>query len=173
MTTRLQIDPAAIEEAAKLLYIRALKLLPDDIKQGFTRLDAGETDGTAKAVLATMIQNIAVAEARDNLLCQDTGIPIYNVTIGRAVEVDDRHTGNHRPIVWTHRLTDRTAGERVEPGAAGCRRRCGDGRGHRRRCRYRRRHDLGHGDAGAPELDDGGEQGGGKRHHHQPAGEPR
>jgi len=88
VTARLTVDPQAIEEAAKLLYIRALKLLPDDIKQGFTRLDAGETDGTARTVLATMIQNIAVAEARDNLLCQDTGIPIYNVTIGRAVEVD-------------------------------------------------------------------------------------
>ncbi|MBL8704042.1 MAG: fumarate hydratase [Rhodospirillales bacterium] len=88
MTARLQVDPAAIEEAAKLLYIRALKLLPNDIKQAFARLDAGETDGTARTVLATMIQNIAVAEARDNLLCQDTGIPIYNVTIGRAVDVD-------------------------------------------------------------------------------------
>lgn len=88
MTARLQVDPAAIEEAAKLLYIRALKLLPDDIKQGFTRLDASETDGTARTVLATMIQNIAVAEARDNLLCQDTGIPIYNVMIGRDVAVD-------------------------------------------------------------------------------------
>ncbi len=88
MTARLTVDPQAIEEAAKLLYIRALKLLPDDIKQGFTRLDASETDGTARTVLATMIQNIAVAEARDNLLCQDTGIPIYNVTIGRDVQVD-------------------------------------------------------------------------------------
>ena len=88
MTVHLQVDPAAIEEAAKLLYIRALKLLPDDIKQGFTRLDASETDGTARTVLATMIQNIAVAEARDNLLCQDTGIPIYNVTIGRDVQID-------------------------------------------------------------------------------------
>lgn len=88
MSARLQVDPQAIEEASKLLYIRALKLLPDDIKQGFQRLDAGETDGTAKTVLATMIQNIAVAEARDSLLCQDTGIPIYNVTIGRAVDVD-------------------------------------------------------------------------------------
>ena len=35
-----------------------------------------------------MITNIAVAEDTDNLLCQDTGIPIYNVTIGRGVEVD-------------------------------------------------------------------------------------
>ena len=85
---RLMVDPAAIEEAAKLLYIRALKLLPDDIKQGFTRLDAGETGATAKSVLATMIENIRVAEKTENLLCQDTGIPIYNVLIGREVEVD-------------------------------------------------------------------------------------
>jgi fumarate hydratase subunit alpha/L(+)-tartrate dehydratase alpha subunit len=35
-----------------------------------------------------MVRNIAVAEQTDNLLCQDTGIPIYNVTIGRDVVVD-------------------------------------------------------------------------------------
>ncbi len=35
-----------------------------------------------------MVSNIAVAERTDNLLCQDTGIPIYNVTIGRGVVVD-------------------------------------------------------------------------------------
>ncbi|MDH3476310.1 MAG: fumarate hydratase, partial [Rhodospirillales bacterium] len=35
-----------------------------------------------------MIKNIAVAEQTDNLLCQDTGIPIYNVVIGANVEVD-------------------------------------------------------------------------------------
>lgn len=85
---RLHVDPAAVEEAAKLLYIRALKVLPDDIKQGFRRLDAGESDPTAKTILATMIENIAVAERTDNLLCQDTGLPIYNVLIGREVEVD-------------------------------------------------------------------------------------
>jgi len=85
---KLHVDPQAVEEAAKLLYIRALKVLPDDIKQGFTRLDAGEGDSTAKTILATMIENIAVAERTDNLLCQDTGIPIYNVVVGRDVEVD-------------------------------------------------------------------------------------
>src|SRR5258705_5816633 len=35
-----------------------------------------------------MIRNIKVAEDTINLLCQDTGIPIYNVGIGRGVEVD-------------------------------------------------------------------------------------
>ncbi len=84
----MKVDLEAIEETAKLLYIRALKILPDDIKEGFKRLDAGETDATGKSILATMIKNIDVAEDTDNLLCQDTGIPIYNVTIGRGVEVD-------------------------------------------------------------------------------------
>jgi tartrate/fumarate subfamily iron-sulfur-dependent hydro-lyase alpha chain len=82
----MRIDPQAIESAAKELYIRALKILPDDVKQGFAALSARETSATAKEVLGTMIKNIAVAEATDNLLCQDTGIPIYNVTIGRGVE---------------------------------------------------------------------------------------
>ncbi len=84
----MKVDLEAIEETAKLLYIRALKVLPDDIKEGFERLDAGETDATGKSILATMIRNIDVAEETDNLLCQDTGIPIYNITIGRGVEVD-------------------------------------------------------------------------------------
>jgi fumarate hydratase subunit alpha/L(+)-tartrate dehydratase alpha subunit len=77
-----------VEEAAKELYIRALKLLPPDVKQGFDALARGETDAGAKRMLGTMIRNISVAESTDNLLCQDTGIPIYNVRIGRGVEVD-------------------------------------------------------------------------------------
>jgi fumarate hydratase subunit alpha len=84
----LRIDPGRVEEAAKELYIRALKRLPPDIKQGFDTLVARETDRTAQSVLGVMVKNIAVAEATDNLLCQDTGIPIYNVTIGRNVVVD-------------------------------------------------------------------------------------
>jgi fumarate hydratase subunit alpha len=84
----LRIDPGRVEEAAKELYIRALKRLPPDIKQGFETLVAHETDRTAQSVLGVMVKNIAVAEATDNLLCQDTGIPIYNVTIGRNVVVD-------------------------------------------------------------------------------------
>jgi fumarate hydratase subunit alpha/L(+)-tartrate dehydratase alpha subunit len=84
----LHVDMAAIEEAAKLLYIRALKLLPEDIKDGFRRIDDSESDTTARSVLATMIENIAVAERTDNLLCQDTGIPIFNVVIGRDVALD-------------------------------------------------------------------------------------
>ena len=77
-----------VEEVCKNLYIRALKLLPDDIKEGIGQLQKKETDSRAKFVLGTMVTNIAVAERDDNLLCQDTGLPIYNVLIGSGVKVD-------------------------------------------------------------------------------------
>lgn len=84
----MRVDLQEVEEAARTLYVRALKMLPPDVKRGFDALSARETDGTARTVLGTMVTNIAVAERDDNLLCQDTGIPIYNVVIGRGVEVD-------------------------------------------------------------------------------------
>ncbi|MBM3390128.1 MAG: fumarate hydratase [Betaproteobacteria bacterium] len=84
----MNIDLLAVEEAAKMLYIRALKMLPPDIKDGLGRLQQAETGATAQSILGTMVRNIAVAEETDNLLCQDTGIPIYNITIGRDVQVD-------------------------------------------------------------------------------------
>ena len=84
----MKVEPREIEEAAKELYVRALKLLPPDVKRGFERLSRTETDATAQGILGVMVRNIAVAESTDNLLCQDTGIPIYNVTIGRGVELD-------------------------------------------------------------------------------------
>jgi fumarate hydratase subunit alpha/L(+)-tartrate dehydratase alpha subunit len=62
--------------------------LPTDIKQGLVRLKNNETNDRAQDILATMMKNVDVAEANNNLLCQDTGIPIYNVSIGRGVEVD-------------------------------------------------------------------------------------
>jgi fumarate hydratase subunit alpha/L(+)-tartrate dehydratase alpha subunit len=84
----MKIDLAAVEEAAKELYIRALKVLPPDIKGGFARLTETETAPRAQTILATMVKNIHVAEENENLLCQDTGVPIYNVTIGRDVDVN-------------------------------------------------------------------------------------
>ena len=84
----MKIDLQAVEEAAMTLYIRALKMLPPDVKSGLDRLTQTETGNTAKSVLATMVTNIRVAEDTNNLLCQDTGIPIYNLLIGSNVQLD-------------------------------------------------------------------------------------
>lgn len=84
----MNIDLTLLEDAAKDLYIRALKELPPDVKEGLATLSKNESDAGAKRMLGTMIANIKVAEDTNNLLCQDTGIPIYNVWIGRGVQVD-------------------------------------------------------------------------------------
>src|ERR671929_184920 len=84
----MQLDLKEVEEVSRDLYIRALKTLPPDVKAGFERLMQRETNTTGRTVLGTMVENIRVAERTRNLLCQDTGIPIYNVTIGHDVRVD-------------------------------------------------------------------------------------
>ncbi|TAM88317.1 MAG: fumarate hydratase [Candidimonas sp.] len=84
----MKVDLQAVEDTAKDLYIRALKVLPPDIKEGFRRLLLGEQSSRAKQMLGTMTTNIKVAESTNNLLCQDTGVPVYYVSIGSGVEVD-------------------------------------------------------------------------------------
>jgi len=88
VNSQMDVDLKQVEEAAKELYIRAVKILPPDIKSGISSLASKESDATAKTILGIMIKNISIAEDNNNLLCQDTGIPIYNVVIGRGVSVD-------------------------------------------------------------------------------------
>ena len=49
----MNIDLAAVEAAARELYIRALKRLPPDIKDGIARLAHDERTPAAKSVTAT------------------------------------------------------------------------------------------------------------------------
>jgi fumarate hydratase subunit alpha/L(+)-tartrate dehydratase alpha subunit len=73
---------AAVEEAAKQTYIRALKVLPPDLKQALLRAQAGETDPTGRGFLDIMVENIGVAERDENLVCQDTGTVVFWLEVG-------------------------------------------------------------------------------------------
>jgi fumarate hydratase subunit alpha/L(+)-tartrate dehydratase alpha subunit len=73
---------AAVEEAAKQTYIRALKLLPPDVKDALTRARAAETDPSGQGFLDIMLENLAVAERDENLICQDTGTVVYWLEVG-------------------------------------------------------------------------------------------
>jgi len=77
-------DPvyAVVEEAAKQSYIRALKLLPPDLKEALARARASETSSTGIEVLDIMLQNIDVAEGEQNLVCQDTGTVVFWLEVG-------------------------------------------------------------------------------------------
>ncbi len=72
----------AVEEAAKQLYIRALKLLPPDLKAALARARETETDEGGRRFLDIMLENVDVAERDGNLVCQDTGTVVYWLEVG-------------------------------------------------------------------------------------------
>ena len=45
----MKVEPALVEDTAKTLYLRALKLLPPDVKAGFDRLAAQRDRPSARA----------------------------------------------------------------------------------------------------------------------------
>lgn len=75
-------------QTAKELYLRALKVLPPDVKAALARALERERHPRARQTLAVMLENIDVAERRDLLVCQDTGTPIYRLRIGRGLTYD-------------------------------------------------------------------------------------
>ena len=117
----MQLDMQEVEEICKTLYVQALKILPADIKAGFKELVRTETDATGRSILDTMIENIAVAERTKNILCQDTGIPIYNANSRYAPRSCTPLRG---------RITR-------PPAASGCRSFMSISTNSRRRCRSR------------------------------------
>ena len=77
-----------VEETAKELYIRALKILPPDVREALEKADERETNPPAKDILRTFLRNVEIADQEGVLICQDTGLPIYMVKIGSRFPVD-------------------------------------------------------------------------------------
>ncbi len=77
-----------VEDTAKELYIRALKILPPDVREALKKAYEKETHPTAKEIFKTILTNVDVADGEDMLICQDTGLPIYMVKIGSRFPVD-------------------------------------------------------------------------------------
>ncbi len=77
-----------VEETAKELYIRALKILPPDVRDALQKAYQRETNPTAKDILQTFLRNVEIADQEGVLICQDTGLPIYMVKIGSKFPVD-------------------------------------------------------------------------------------
>ena len=81
-------DYKIVEEAAKELYIRALKILPPDVREALKKASARETQSTAKEIFQTILRNVEVSDQRNMLICQDTGLPIYLVKVGSNFPFD-------------------------------------------------------------------------------------
>ncbi|TML32309.1 MAG: fumarate hydratase, partial [Actinobacteria bacterium] len=72
----------AVENAAAYLYVWALKDIPQDLRDALVAAKDRETSIPGKRVLETIVKNVAVADERENLVCQDTGIAVYTCRVG-------------------------------------------------------------------------------------------
>ena len=81
-------DYKIVEETAKELYIRALKILPPDVREALAKAAAKETHPTAKEIFQTILSNVEVSDQKNMLICQDTGLPIYLVKVGSNFPFD-------------------------------------------------------------------------------------
>lgn len=73
---------------AKELYIRALKILPPDVREALRKAYERETNPTGQKILKTILTNVEVADKENMLICQDTGLPIYLVKMGSKFLLD-------------------------------------------------------------------------------------
>src|SRR5947209_2268529 len=80
-----------IEDAARELYIRALKDIPKDVRAALKKSYDAETNAgeqTASKVMLTVLKNIELADEKDMMVCQDTGLPIYKLLVGSRLDLD-------------------------------------------------------------------------------------
>lgn len=80
-----------IETVARNLYWKALKDIPEDVRRAIAAgrdVELAEGNTTAEQVLFTILRNIEAADEMDTLVCQDTGLPVYKVSIGSQITLD-------------------------------------------------------------------------------------
>ena len=70
-----------VEDAAAHLYVWALKDIPQDLRDALAAARLRETSIPGKRVLETIHRNINIADSENNLVCQDTGIAVYTLSL--------------------------------------------------------------------------------------------
>jgi tartrate/fumarate subfamily iron-sulfur-dependent hydro-lyase alpha chain len=71
-----------VADAAAYLYVWSLKDIPQDLRDALADAAERETSVTGQRVLNTILKNVQVADEQKNLVCQDTGIPVYTCRVG-------------------------------------------------------------------------------------------
>jgi len=83
------VDPDTLfEDLGRRLYVESQIDIPPDVRQALRDAAARETLPGPRGILTTMLRAIDVSDRKHTLVCQDTGIPIFWITIGRGIAVD-------------------------------------------------------------------------------------
>ncbi|MDE2572223.1 MAG: fumarate hydratase [bacterium] len=79
---------ATLEDLGKRLYVEAQIDIPPDVRAALRRAAAQDSSQTARGIISTILRAIDVSDRKQTLVCQDTGIPIFWITIGSGFAVD-------------------------------------------------------------------------------------
>jgi fumarate hydratase subunit alpha/L(+)-tartrate dehydratase alpha subunit len=77
-----------IEELGKRLYVESQIDIPPDVRTAINAAMERETSPVARGVVNTMLKAMEVSDRRQTLVCQDTGFPIFFITIGKGISID-------------------------------------------------------------------------------------
>jgi len=115
-----------LEDAAAHLYVWALKDIPQDLRDALAAARERETSTPGQRVLDTILRNVEVADTEKNLVCQDTGIPVYYCRVGERFPLhparisEALRAGTERATIehplrsnTVHTLTRRPTGQNV------------------------------------------------------------
>ena len=86
------ITQKQVEDAVCRIYRDAVIELPEDVTLALRRAHENEDNKTARLNLGTVLKNIEAAHADGIPMCQDTGLPIVFVKLGR-VRVENLYQG--------------------------------------------------------------------------------
>lgn len=78
------ITKKLIKDVTINILKRAETTLPENVKQALSRAYEQETNEIARVQLKAMLENVKLAEELQRPLCQDTGLPLFYVTLGRG-----------------------------------------------------------------------------------------
>lgn len=70
------------------MYARSLRRVPAEAQDALRAAHAIESEPLARRTLDVMLTSAREAEARDHLVCSDSGIPTYSLKIGTGVTFD-------------------------------------------------------------------------------------
>lgn len=82
------ISNELIRDTTVELLRKAVTQLPADVKKALKDAYSREEDEVPRAQLKAILDNVALAERNTLPMCQDTGIPVFFVNVGR-VETED------------------------------------------------------------------------------------
>jgi len=93
------LNENTLRNAAVKLVKKSAITLPCDVVSALKRAQENETEELPKYIMGKILENVKLAEKKQAPLCQDTGVPIFYVKIGK-----DAITANNQVIKNLHKI---------------------------------------------------------------------